>query len=240
MLNDKPTFPLADKESFDKFRSACDSEEGWNLVIEDKKRHITVWEQASKKAETTINMVRMKAHLNIDPSVLYDVIHDADYRKEWDENMDEGYCIQQLDSYNDIGYYSAKSPFFAISGRDFCNQRSWWTDGNNTEYIIHNHSVIHPASPEKKHYVRAWSHMTGYLIRPDPANETGCVFIYLTQTDLRGWIPPWAINQGASKFAPQLVDKLAKVSPAYVAWKDKNNPDNKPWLSKEPYVWEKE
>jgi len=226
------------RESFDKFRSACDSEEGWTLAYEDKKKNVIVWQQASKNAETTINVVRMRAQLNFPASVLYDVIHDADYRKEWDENMDEGYCIQQIDPHNDVGYYAAKSPFFAISNRDFCNQRCWWKSEDNSEYIIHNHSVVHKDCPEKKNYVRAWSHMTGYLVRPNP-DATTCTMIYLTQSDMRGWIPTWAINQGASKFAPNLVEKLAKVGPLYVAWKENHKPDEKPWLSTEPYIWEK-
>jgi len=233
-------YVAATKDSFDTFRNACDSEVGWTLVFEDKKKNLIVWQQASKTAETTINVVRMRAQLNIKPSVLYDVLHDADYRKEWDETMDEGYCIQQIDAHNDVGYYSAKSPFFAISGRDFCNQRSWWRSPDGSEYIIHNHSVIHPECPEKKSYVRAWSHMTGYLLRPNPDKEDSTLMTYLTQTDMRGWIPAWAINQGASKFAPSLVDKLARVAPQYETWKEKHKKDEKPWLSDEPYSWDKE
>jgi len=232
-------YELAEKDSFDKFREACDTEEGWNLVFDDKKKFITVWEQSSKSAETTINMVRMKAHFPFSAVVMYDVLHDADFRKEWDENMDEGHCIQQLDAHNDVGYYAAKSPFFAIAARDFCNQRCWWESTDGNEYIIHNHSVIHSGCPEKKNYVRAWSHMTGYLVRPNPAQPGNCIMIYLTQTDLRGWIPAWAINQGASKFAPGLVDKLGKAGPMYEAWKAKHKPDEKPWISEDPYCWEK-
>jgi len=233
------TYATATKDSFDTFRDACDAEEGWTLAFEDKKKNLAVWQQASKTAETTINIVRMRAQLNVSVSVLYDVLHDANYRKEWDETMDEGYCIQQIDAHNDVGYYAAKSPFFAISGRDFCNQRSWWRNLDGSEYIIHNHSVIHPDCPEKKGYVRAWSHMTGYLLRPNPDQEGTTIMAYLTQSDMRGSIPAWAINLGASKFAPSLVDKLARVAPQYETWKAKHNPDEKPWLSEEPYAWDK-
>lgn len=41
-------------------------------------------------------------------SLMYDVLHDGDYRRCWDENMVECYEICQLDRYNDIGYYSSK------------------------------------------------------------------------------------------------------------------------------------
>jgi len=182
----------------------------------------------------------MRAQFIFPAEVLYDVLHDADYRKEWDGNMDQGYCIQRIDDHNDVGYYSAKSPFITISARDFCNQRSWWRSSDGSEYIIHNHSVIHKDCPEKKSYVRAWSHMTGYLIRPNLEQVGTCYMIYLTQTDLRGWIPAPLINQGATKFAPLLVEKLAKCGPLYEGWKLKNKPDEKPWRSTEPYKWDME
>ena len=45
-------------------------------------------------------------------SLMYDVLHDADYRRCWDDNMLECFEICQLDRYNDIGYYSSKSIYF--------------------------------------------------------------------------------------------------------------------------------
>ena len=44
-------------------------------------------------------------------SLMYDVLHDGDYRRCWDDNMVECYEICQLDRYNDIGYYSSKLIF---------------------------------------------------------------------------------------------------------------------------------
>jgi len=232
-----PNYPLATKEDFDKFKNTIDAEQGWTLAHEDKKKNLIVWQQVTP--ESAINMVKLRAELNCPPSVVYDVLHDADYRKEWDESMEEGYCIEQLDSHNDVGYYSAKSPIFTVSARDFCNQRSWWKNPDGSEYIIFNHSVKHDKSPEKKGFIRAWSILSGYLLRPCAGNPDKTLFFYLTQCDLRGWIPTFAINQGASKFAPGIVDKLNKCSPLYTTWKASHKPDEKGWLSNEPYVWEK-
>jgi hypothetical protein len=70
-----------------------------------------------------------------------------------------------------------------VSNRDFVNQRSWRVT-DNKEFIIMNHSVVHPKQPEKKGFVRANSIMTGYLVRV--REDGGCTLTYLTQTDPRG------------------------------------------------------
>lgn len=52
---------------------------------------------------------------NITPSTLFDVLHDPDYRKEWDEHMLASIEIGYLNPNNDVGYYACKHRFPNIS-----------------------------------------------------------------------------------------------------------------------------
>ncbi|KJE95795.1 hypothetical protein CAOG_06210 [Capsaspora owczarzaki ATCC 30864] len=170
---------------------------------------------------------------DIPASVLYDALHDPDYRKVWDDNMIQGFDLFHLDANNDVGYYAARLPA-PLKNRDFLNQRSWFAAADGSEYIIMNHTVAHDECPPKKEFIRAVSILTGYLVRPSgessSSSSSGCQLTYITQTDPRGSIPKALVNKGAAAFAPKIMTKLYETSKKYPAWKEKNNPDHKPWI----------
>jgi len=216
-------YHLAKDKDFDEFRVKCEEETGWELVYEDTSNGSKV--QRKRNTGASIDPVRVRAHFStLNPETLYDILHDHEYRTVWDENMIQGIVIQQLDDCNEVGYYSAKAPS-PISNRDFLNQRMWRRKSD--EWIIMNHAVDHPEWPEKKGFVRATSICTGYFILK---KESGCDFIYYSQSNPNGWIPGWVINNVMSTFAPRMVTKLYQAAIDYPAWKEKHNPSNKPWL----------
>jgi len=223
-------------EDVDTFRTFANSTDGWNIVYD--KSDLKVWDRSAENS--SINVVRLWTKVkDVAANVLYDVLHDPDYRKEWDENMVEGFCLQSLDPHNDVGYYCAKSPFFIIQGRDFCNQRSWFVQPDKSEFIIFNHSTPHERCPEKKGYTRAISFLTGYMVKPDKDDPKSCTLTYVTQADAKGLISAWAMNQATKRFAPKLAEKLGNVALKYDEWKGSHQPEHKPWLTSEPYPWEK-
>lgn len=94
----------------------------------------------------------------ISAELLYDVIHDGQFRSTWDTAMLEGYEICSVLPNSDIGYYSSSSNFSCIlsclafvwflvkspppfKNRDFVTQRCWLDFGRNSEKYIINHSV---------------------------------------------------------------------------------------------------
>jgi hypothetical protein len=218
-----PRIKIATEEDFATFIAICDNDEGWNVCY--KSDDVKVWDQ--KSDASPINTVKMHCVFHdVEALTLYDVLHDPEYRSVWDDNMIEGYLIEQLDDTNDIGYYSAKAPM-GCSNRDFVNERSWRVSEDRKEFMIINHTVTHSKTPEKKGFVRANSIRTGYMVRVREGG--GCTLSYMTQTDPNGWIPGWLVNWATKTFAPKIVERLGKASKGYPEWKAKHNPEARAW-----------
>jgi len=206
---------------FDDFINACNTDEGWEVCFD--KDGTKVWDQ--KVANSDINIVKVRATFkDINAVTLYDVFHDAEYRREWDENMIDGHEFESLDNNNDIGYYSIKTPA-PLTNRDFVNQRAWRIKDNT--YVIKNHSVKYPACPPKKGFIRARSIRTGYYVLA--LEGGGCVLTYLTQADPKGNIPSIISNMVTRKLAPKIIEKIEKASKGYPEWKQKHTPESHPW-----------
>jgi len=208
-------------EDFDNFIGLCDSDAGWRVCFDEK--GTKVWDMESEGSD--INTVKVRTIFkDIEALTLYDVFHDAEYRREWDENMIHGEEFEELDKNNDIGYYSVKCPV-PLTNRDFVNQRAWRV--KDRQFLIKNHSVNYPKCGEKKGFIRAISIRTGYYLL---GLETGgCQLTYLTQSDMRGNIPSVATNFVTKKLAPKIILKIEKAARDYPAWKAKHNPDKHPW-----------
>jgi hypothetical protein len=227
--NPYKTFIMPD---FLEFRKLADGMDVWTLRY--AKGNVFAWDQPPPPRTCKFKLVKVFAVFDDIPGeVMYDVLHDPNYRKEWDDAMIQGYNICQLDATNDVGYYAVKTPS-PSSNRDFCNQRAWIATTSG-EYIILNTSVEHPDQPPVKGFVRAFSFISGYFLRPH-GDGTGCTMTYVTQSNPRGWVPSSLMNSLTAKFAPNLMEKLRVAARKYPAWKAKNELDHKPWRTP-PVEW---
>jgi len=214
------------------FRTLAD-DMGPKLTLRYAKNGVFSWDQPAPAKTSKFNLVKVYAVFDVPGDVMYDVLHDPVYRKEWDENMIKGYNICQLNAHNDIGYYCVKTPN-PSSNRDFCNQRAWIALPSIGEFIILNTSVPHTSCPEVKGVVRAFSLISGYFIRPAPGG--GCSVTYLTQSNPSGWLPSALINSLTAKHAPSLMTKLLVAARNYTSWKAHaatSTAYGKPWRMEE-------
>lgn len=212
---------VAEDGDFKRFIELCVETDGWKQ--EYNKRNTVVHTKTNDVSD--FKMFKIKTlYTDVNADVLYDVLHDPEYRKVWDHSMIEGYEICCINPNNDIGYYSMKcGPF---KRRDFVTQRSWLDLGG--QYCIINHSVNHLKAPPKRGYIRGISYLTGYLVRKMDGNK--CQFTYVSQSDPKGKLPAWAVNKVTQIMAPRVISRIHKACLNYKKWKSTHNPNFKPWL----------
>ncbi|GAB1605056.1 START domain-containing protein 10-like isoform X1 [Argonauta hians] len=221
---------VADDEDFKKLKNLCEDDDGWKL--EYHKNNTFTWTKHNEICH--FKLVRVRSKFDVAASVLYDVVHDPQYRKVWDRAMIQAYDICALNPNNDIGYYAVRCPS-PLKNRDFVTLRSWLA--TSTEYYIMNHSVNHILCPPYKDYIRAISYLTGYYIVP--AGQSSCVLTYVSQSDPRGQLPSWAVNKATQILAPKVVNRMKEACKKYVAWKSQNQPNHRPWIFPEQSTLER-
>ncbi|KAJ8960675.1 hypothetical protein NQ314_006044 [Rhamnusium bicolor] len=217
------TVKIAEDSDFDMLKMLVDDHTNWKLEY-DKGDQTKVWTKTTPNC--SFKMVKVQTVFqNIHANTVFDVLHDPDYRKEWDEHMRSSIEIGYLNPNNDVGYYALSCPT-PVKNRDFVLQRSWLDMGH--EKLILNHSVNHKDYAPKKGYIRAISHLTGFVIRQ---KGDVCFLGYVSQTDPRGKLPPWLVNKITQKFAPKVVKQLKKAAEGYEDWKAaQQDPMLKPWV----------
>jgi hypothetical protein len=188
---------------------------------------------AEDSAGAGLNIIKVVVEFpTLDPAVIYDALHDPEFRKTWDNNMLKGYNLCQLDARNDIGYYAAKFPW-PLQDRDFLNLRSWM-EFDNGEYIIMNYSVKHSEVPETTKFTRGLSYNTGYYLKPmNNGPSVGTKMLYLSHSDPKGNIPHMVLNSTMTSLVPKMMAALETNSNNYAAWSAENHPQGyvPPWLT---------
>ncbi|TMS17813.1 START domain-containing protein 10 [Larimichthys crocea] len=131
---------LPDEALFADFRKQCLATDNWINKYDHNGMQVWVEVPASKKHK--IHKIKCKMTIkDVSAATMYDVLHDSQYRKEWDPAMLESYDIARLSPNADVGYYSWLCPK-PIKNRDVVSLRSWQV--MDDEYIIINFSVKHP------------------------------------------------------------------------------------------------
>ncbi|XP_037079164.1 START domain-containing protein 10-like [Pollicipes pollicipes] len=213
---------VADDHDFEELSYAVDNLDGWKL--EYFHAPSKVWVKHSDN--TDFHMIKVKTMFSdVDAACVYDVLHDNDYRRTWDRFMLASSSIGCLNANNELNYYAARCPA-PIRNRDLVLLRSWLA--TERAYYVMSHSVFHAQYPPRPNLVRAFTHLTGFVVRP--LSPRGCELHYITHTEPGGRLPAWLTNRVTQNLAPRLLRRLHCAALAYPAWKRKHDTVQKPWL----------
>ena len=207
---------MADEQDFEELAFVVDSLDGWKLDY--FQAPLRVW--VKPVSNTSFHMIKVKTMFSdVSAPVLYDVLHDSEYRRTWDRFMLSSSPIGCLNASNELSYYAARCPP-PLRNRDLVLLRSWQAD--ERAYYVMSHSVFHAQHPPRPGFVRAFSHLTGFVIRP--LSPRGCELHYVTHAEPGGRLPAWLVNKVTQTLAPGLVRRLHRAALAYPAWKRKHAP----------------
>lgn len=148
------------------------------------------------------------------------VLLDSAYRKQWDARCACNGTLAKLGRSNYVGFYGGIAPT-PISSRDFCTLKSWRYNYQQVphQHVFVNHSIKWADFPPQDGFIRARSFQTGNILsrRPD-----GTLLIrYLSQSDIKGWIPQYIVNYVTSIGAPEMMRKIVQAALEYPAWLEK-------------------
>lgn len=96
---------IAEDADFESMKRLIDDDTGWTMEL--SKSATQVWTRNIDGCN--FHMVKMNASFDDVPAdVVYDVLLDPDYRKDWDTHMLASEDIGCLNVNNDIGYYASE------------------------------------------------------------------------------------------------------------------------------------
>ena len=190
--------------------------EGWDVI----KQTNTI--EVHKKTTESSPIAIIKAKIFIPDTNIDDVlfaIWDGDYRREWDNVIQDFHVIEKLSEDSDVIYFFAKSPLPAIvSNREFIQNRKFLREKNGI-FIVY-WSADNESIPVPDGFIRANTIISGYHIK---AENDGVRLEFISQNDVKGKIPPKLINT----FAPsKAIDWVKKLSKACIALKEKRKNRN--------------
>ncbi|KDR22110.1 steroidogenic acute regulatory protein-like isoform X2 [Zootermopsis nevadensis] len=143
----------------------------------------------SKKMPLAGKVLKLTGAIDFPPKRLLNELFDkVENHPEWNPTILETRTVQVIDDHTDINYQVAREVGGGIvSSRDFVNLRHWgMKDGC---YVSAGVSVKHPSVPPVKQYVRGENGPTCWVMRPVAGDENRCVFQWLLNINLKGWLP---------------------------------------------------
>ncbi|GAB6019370.1 hypothetical protein CHUAL_000958 [Chamberlinius hualienensis] len=125
----------------------------------------------------------------------------------WNKSVTDSRILQVINDSVDIVYQvAAESAGGVVASRDFVNLRTW--EKRNDVFVSAGISVVHKKMPPQKSYVRGENGPSAFVIENIPDESHLCQFTWLLNTELKGWIPQYLIDQALAKVMLDFVKYL--------------------------------
>jgi hypothetical protein len=134
---------------------------------------------------------KLIAYLDVTPKFLLDeLFYRVETLPQWNSTLLESHKVQVIDEHTDISYQiGADGAAGVVSSRDFVNLRHW--DVIEGRYVIACVGTEHPSLPKNDKYIRGENRAGCWAMQEDPNDPNKCIFQWVLNTNLNGWIPQY-------------------------------------------------
>ncbi|XP_028517957.1 stAR-related lipid transfer protein 3 isoform X2 [Exaiptasia diaphana] len=180
---------------------------GVNWKLEKEKNGIIV---ESCIQEKTGKLFRVQCSIDAPPVVVFSlIVLRVEDGSKWNSSVIESRVLHKIDKCTDICYnVTAETAGGMVSSRDFVNLRHWQKRGN--AYISCNVSVEYDQMPPVKQYVRGENHPGGWMFAEKDGHHDKTDFVMMVNTDLKGWLPQYLIDQAMTGVLLDTADCLRR------------------------------
>merc|ERR1712038_493118 len=165
----------------------------------------------SKKMKGKGKCFRLTAVIDHTPEDVFDILVPGivDWPK-WNPTILECRHIADVNDNTKISYsLSAPQAGGLVASRDFVNIVHW--KKRNDVMMSASCHVTHPDVPVYKGIVRGENNPACYCFAPVPGRPDQCEFTTILNSDLKGWIPQFLIDQAMSGFLHEYLGYLTST-----------------------------
>ncbi|KAI8483806.1 StAR- lipid transfer protein 3 [Branchiostoma belcheri] len=138
-----------------------------------------------------------------------DVFDKVEEAVAWNDTQEECKVLRVIDRQTKITYdKSTEALGGAVASRDFVNVRHIQKKGKY--YISAGKTTTHPAAPPRKDTIRGENKPGCYAMMPIDNEPNKCLFIWIVNVDLKGWIPQYLIDQAMAGKILDFLNSLRK------------------------------
>ncbi|XP_064399305.1 stAR-related lipid transfer protein 3-like isoform X2 [Halichondria panicea] len=144
----------------------------------------------------TINgrkVLKLDGVVEVSAQRLWSILYPGDSTYEWNQSCVINETVHRVDQATDI-VYTVSAAMGPVSSRDFVSaRRIAFRDG---AYYSCSKSVVTDLKPEQSGKVRGDCGPNGYIVIP--INSSRCQFIWIYNSNLKGWLPQAVVDQTVS------------------------------------------
>jgi len=215
---EKAFFSFAKSEDADKaieqFLLELKGDKEWEKCGENDR--VTVWRKMDDS--TGIYRIKMIGHLSCPMKSLETALFIHQYRKTWDQVIEDIMDIDELpDGAAKILYIITKVPP-GITPRDFVHLRRLKEFPKDNSKVVLDVSTVSEKAPEKEGFIRAHTIFSGAILCPDyipnmvtKQLDEGTKYSMISQVDLKGYIPKSIVNWALAYTTMEWFESLYKA-----------------------------